>query len=285
MKIKKETGRSYLVIDLTDEETDEEAFSLRMLTENRIKGLLPMRIRSINDKRSLYADVTDLAPLAVFCKNRQLSGSELGKLFQAISSIIRRLPDYFIDPSGLSFAADSIYTDGNEFSFCYLPGKSALDDGNAAEELARELIVLIDNDDSDAVFLGYGFYRTARESGGSIALCISRVLDTEKNESDRDTAGDDDKGAEEDTGSAGYRDVAGEDDSFGEGQSKRSTPDVLQLMIFIILTLLGILLCYKRVMHISPFSFMLMMGSGDGIAGVVFIAAGLAGTGLTIAKS
>ena len=75
--IKQETGGSYLVTRLHYEQSEEEAFAIRMLSENKIRGLLPLEIRSFNGERNLYYEITGLQSLEAFCRIKPLSGKML----------------------------------------------------------------------------------------------------------------------------------------------------------------------------------------------------------------
>lgn len=294
IRYRKENDGCFLVMDIEDDMQKDE-LCLKMLTGNSIEGLLRPEIRSINDKRSLCYDVTDFASLSVYCKSRELSEGELKKLLSSLLSLIRRLPDYFLDPEGLSLCADRIYTDSSSYFFCYRPAGYPSDENDSAGDLAKELIGLIDDNDSGAVFLGYRFYKEVRESGMGLGACICKTLDGENTKG----CGDAQTGDEKDT----LKEMIPEspkrqtktdsevkaDESIPDEEGKNSQdkkhPDVVLVMIFATLFLLGVFLCYRRYTHITPFSMALFMSAGEGVTGVMFTVIGAAGAGLTFFKS
>ncbi len=290
--IKQETGGSYLVIQLEPEQSEEEAFALRMLCENRIRGLLPMQIRSFNGESNLYYEITGLQSLEAFCRIRPLSGKMLRVLMGDLYRLCRVLPEYVLKDDRITLTPDKIFTDTTGFSFCYaISDPKEQNSGKANEKLAfaGELLGLIDHEDEEAVLYGYRFYKAAGETRELLG-CVERTLG-EKSEEDEESSDYDLQMQKGETrlsgnssrkgGPASEEDAGIEQEKEGDQGSKNGR-DIGGAILFFALCLIGAALLVMRGMQIRPFVPELLLATREGIAGAAFLLTGVAGVFLSL---
>ncbi|MCR5282190.1 MAG: DUF6382 domain-containing protein [Lachnospiraceae bacterium] len=296
--IKQETGGSYLVEQLGSESLPEEAFAIRMLCENRIRGLLPMQIRSFNGERNLYYEITHLQSLEAFCRIRPLSGRMLRVLMGDLYGLCRTLPEYILKEDGITLSPDRIFTDTAGFYFCYAPSgpkATQAEMTNAKLAFAGELLGLLDHEDEEAVLYGYRFYKAAGESGGLLG-CLEKTLGEASGKDAESAPGEIDPLQNEAWGQGNRSDFklpadGKEKEKNEEGkngkereQGSDSGTDIGGAILFLVLCLIGTALLVMRGMQIRPFGLGLLLMAKEGIAGSAFLLAGLAGAFLSLKK-
>ena len=293
--IKQETGGSYLVTRLHYEQSEEEAFAIRMLSENKIRGLLPLEIRSFNGERNLYYEITGLQSLEAFCRIKPLSGKMLRVLMGDLYGLCRVLPDYILKEDGITLSPDKIFTDTTGFYFCYEIGEAKEGTGEKTDEklaFAGQLLALLDHEDEEAVLYGYRFYKAAGETK-ELLCCLEKTLG-EKNEEGSDSPPVEIRMQEEKGGEYGKRGIQGSPaDENGEemgkekksGQGSGGGRDIGGAILFFALCLIGIALLVIRGMQIQPCVPGLLLSTKEGIAGAAFLLAGLFGVFLSLKNS
>ena len=175
---KKDLNRNYLVFS-ESEEQELEPDGLQMLLQNKIKGVLRLEHRSVDNKSQYYYDVTGLMKLSEFCKGQKFCKKELESLLLGIADILERGIVYFLEMDGFLLKPEYIYVKtgvlrniGNarnrlkesDICLCYYPGKGE----DAAEQLNHFLEYLlnqVDYTDEKAVAQIYELYQRSCDEG------------------------------------------------------------------------------------------------------------------------
>ena len=71
---RRDLQNSYLVLKMKEE--TENRYPLRMITENKISGLLPCSFRRMNGDVLFYYDITSKISLAERCQCRKMTGED-----------------------------------------------------------------------------------------------------------------------------------------------------------------------------------------------------------------
>ncbi len=161
-EIRRESNHSWLVVW----ENDAAAgYAVRMITENRIPGLLPCSSRNLDDRLQLCYEITGLAPLKELFEERKLSARELLALLESLCLSLNSLEEYLLEADHLLLDPEVIYVnqDLSQISFCYVPAEEAsLQEAFSA--LTEYFLPRLDHREPEAVTLGYGIYRYAMET-------------------------------------------------------------------------------------------------------------------------
>ena len=137
-----------------------ESWSFRILSGNRIPGLLPCRPSKIDQETKLYYDISGRHSLQDIMKMNGLSSRLLEKLLAALCGICEALEEYLLAAEGLLLSPDCIFMDpdGESVGFCYYPGQA----GTFPDMLrgfSESLLPHLDQQDKTAVVMGYGLYQ------------------------------------------------------------------------------------------------------------------------------
>lgn len=175
----REMKRSYLTIETEDgEQRGEGAWEAGMLERNRIRGLLPMRVRYEEGREVFCYDITSRQPLERILENHAVTGEQVRSLFWQIYHALEELEKYLLESSGILLKPELIYAEPERFEigFCAVPGGR----GDFAAELSHFLQYLlkhVDHRDKDCVILAYGLYQESLKENYGIEDLVKIVSD------------------------------------------------------------------------------------------------------------
>ena len=140
------------------------SYALRMLSENRITGLLPFQEKRVDGETSLYFNITSRQSLARMMEYRSFKAKEIRQITSDLIITMTALERFLMDGDQLCLEPDMIYVDPDDLkaNFCFLPGSE-----NRFEEsfrkLARYILDHVDHTDGDAVVLAFALFRAGEK--------------------------------------------------------------------------------------------------------------------------
>ena len=144
-------------------------YAARMLSENRIDGLLAFQEKYMDGRRKYYYDITSHQPLKRLLEHQAANGSEILRLISDLVSALRQLERFFLDADQLCLEPDMIYVEPDSFQcvFCLIPETG----GNFEEDfrkLAQYLLDHADHDDETAVMTAFCVFKESRKENFGI---------------------------------------------------------------------------------------------------------------------
>lgn len=180
-KYYKDYGHNYLILKCGRE--DEEAgYRYRMLSLNKVDGLLNYSIRNINGSTCLYYDISSKISLENFCQSKKLSYDQVKDLFIQMDQICRSLSHYFLEEKELLLQPQYIYFDlaKQQYFGVYYPQMDT-EGENPYEALLNFLLEHIDTEDQELADKLYKFYEMAEDNLFSLADGAADFLDDNTN--------------------------------------------------------------------------------------------------------
>ena len=112
---------NYLVIE--KEDSGQNGYLIKMITENTIDGLIPCQERMINGESLLYYDITSRQSIQSILEAQPLQMRHLQKLFSGLRTISEVMEKYLLSPEDLLLLPEFVYMDmaTGEYSFIYYP--------------------------------------------------------------------------------------------------------------------------------------------------------------------
>lgn len=155
---------------------DKEAYPVRMLTENRIGGLLPCRTVSLDGELRFYYDISSRHALRTILESEPVTHDLLEQILSSLARVMERLSEYLLDPDGLLLDPAYLFwnPERSEIRFCWYPGKK-MQFREQAKILGGALLAQLDQADRAGVVLGYQFYQNC-ESGELTPASIRGLL-------------------------------------------------------------------------------------------------------------
>ena len=175
-----EPDKNYLVIQMEEE---EDNFAVAMLSENKLDGILCMEKKSFNGEFRFYYDITGKHSIKSRLRKHLMTGEELRILFREFYQVIGTLSSHFLNIHCLAIDTSYIYEEKGKLFFCYFPLGREMEEKEKLLTFAEQLLENIDQEDEDAVLLGYQFYKSAGEDNKTILQILEDVLLQETSDS------------------------------------------------------------------------------------------------------
>lgn len=188
----REMKRSCLVIETEEgEQRGQGIWEAGMLEENRIQGLLPMRVRYEEGREVYCYDITSRQPLGRILENHAITGKQVRTLFWQLYRLLEEMEQYLLDSGGLLLDPELIYTEPDRFEIglCAVPGGQK----DFAAELSHFLQYLlkhVDHRDRDCVVLAYGLYQESLKENYGMEDLVRIVADGGKEDRKESEPGD-----------------------------------------------------------------------------------------------
>lgn len=148
VKYHKDYRHNYLIIK-DNGNLSGNVYQRKMVTENRIQGLLVSYERYINGDILLYYEITSRQSLSSIYDGKSIGMKELSRFFVQLKVVNDMLQKYLLDGSSLFLLPEYIFQniETGEYSFLYYPG---LED-NCLSQLMDFFISRVDNEDMEAL--------------------------------------------------------------------------------------------------------------------------------------
>ncbi len=154
MKYKRDCNRNYMVIQAENEEN----YQLKMMCNNKIKGLLESHINTFNGNCDIFYDISSKQPLDRLYGTREMCYEDVSGVLFSLKILMEELQKYLLDSSNILFQPEFCYCNPeNKRVECALYPQE--NQGEGLKELAEFMIDRVNHSDSRAVELSYGFYK------------------------------------------------------------------------------------------------------------------------------
>lgn len=190
-EFKREMNRNYMV--LRPENEIGGSYALRMLSENRITGLLPFQEKRIDGETFLYFNITSRQSLSRMMEYRSFKAKEIRQITSDLIVTMTALERFLMDGDQLCLEPDMIYVDPDDLraNFCLFPGHGSQFE-ESFQKLARYILDHVDHTDGEAVVLAFALFRAGeKENLGvrDLERCLMAGEKAGKEENLRDNTG------------------------------------------------------------------------------------------------
>lgn len=148
VKYYKDYRHNYLIIK-DNGSLSQNVYQQRMITENKIKGLLPTSEKHVNGELFLYYEITSKQSLQSSFDGKDININHLKKIFIQLKVVNDTLQKYLLDGSCLVLSPQYIFqnVETEELFFLYYPDPEV----GTLTELMDFLIARVDDEDMEAV--------------------------------------------------------------------------------------------------------------------------------------
>ncbi len=164
IEYRRDLNHNYMIVKGTGPDVPDD-YETRVISANRIPGLLTCSMQYIDAEIWYSYDVTSLQKLTVFCESRKIGKSEIVKILSEILRILEGLEDYLLDFQHLVLMPSCVCIDFDtmELRLMYVPFY-LMDIRRSLRELTEYLIGCADHSDQGAIVLGYRFCHAVQEN-------------------------------------------------------------------------------------------------------------------------
>lgn len=148
----KDFRHNYVILKVLDFSID--MYQCKMITSNKIEGLLACQERHINGDMLLYYEITSKQSLANLYENSHIGCQQLRRFFMQLKMVWEGLSRYLLDERNLLLNPEYIYEDveTQELFFIYYPCET---EENYITSLLEFFANKVDGEDNEAVEITY----------------------------------------------------------------------------------------------------------------------------------
>ena len=156
-----------------------DMYTLRMISGNKIPGLLGFQEKWLDGTPMYYYDITSKQPLSRLAERRKITGPELRTLISDFILVLKQMERFLLDEQRICLNPECIYIDPETChgSFCLIPGYHS-DFSKSFFEFAQYVLDHVDHGDGEAVILAFSMFRESRKDNFGIED-IERCLGVE----------------------------------------------------------------------------------------------------------
>ena len=164
IEYRRDMNHNYMIVKEMGPDVPDD-YETRVISTNRIPGLLTCSMQYIDAEIWYSYDVTSLQKLTVFCESRKIGKSDITKILSEILRILDGLEDYLLDFQHLILTPSCVCMDFDtmEIRLMYVPFYRR-DIRRSLRELAEYLLGCADHSDQSAIVLGYRFCHEVQEN-------------------------------------------------------------------------------------------------------------------------
>ncbi len=158
----KDYRHNYMILTCGQKEY-AESYSCKLLSGNKVKGILKCSVRYVNGTTCLYYDISSCVPLSQLYQNKRMTYEQVRDLLEQVHGILTELNTYFMEETRLVLMPEFLYynlTD-NKYLGTFYPEYEAAD--NPYEPLMDFLLNQIDTEDQQLADRVYQIYEMSEE--------------------------------------------------------------------------------------------------------------------------
>ena len=194
----RELNEAYMILE-GEEECEE--YALRILQENRLKGVMSLGIREVDGKRDYWFAISDGKPLDRILEKRSLEYEEICHMIRSISKILGQMEEYLLNPEHLLLDPSFLYlgnrtlprgqghsyheTDFSKVMVCCHPAWSR-DFYEQMRILMQFFINKMDHRDAHGVEAAYQMFHVTEKEYFRMDELL-QIIDTAQNTADEET--------------------------------------------------------------------------------------------------
>ncbi|MBQ7447212.1 MAG: FHA domain-containing protein [Eubacterium sp.] len=146
-----------------------EPYKMQMLLNNKIPGLLDMKVISENGISEYWYDITGLQPLDFLTEKGKIGWEQLCMIIRGICDVKLTLEKYLLDADDLIYDSKRFFRDRKteKLLFCYVPGLKG-QQTNGMLSLLETILERLDHNDPRVVRAGYELYESCAEGEAGV---------------------------------------------------------------------------------------------------------------------
>jgi len=168
MMIRSETGKN-------------DGYTMRMISGNKIPGLLGVQEKWLDGVSMFYYDITSKQPLSRLAERRKMTGFEIRMLLSDLILVLRQMERFLLDEQRICLRPEYIYIEPETYhgNFCIIPGYCS-DFPKEFLDFAQYILDHADHSDGEAVILAFSVFRESRKENFGVED-IEKCLGKENN--------------------------------------------------------------------------------------------------------
>lgn len=169
---KRNLNNTYLIIE--DEMQYEEDYQIRMIKENHIHGLLPVRGRGVDGKSQYSYDISGKVSAKAMYEKAKLHKADITKLISDLMQTVKAVRNHLLDINCILLDTDYIFYEDGSFFYCYYPLNKA-DLCDEFHHLSEYFVSQVDYEEKEGVYMAYELHKATMEENYSLEKLVGRI--------------------------------------------------------------------------------------------------------------
>lgn len=185
---KKDGNKNIMIIK--DAEIDENDYKIQMVINNKIPGIVPINIESVNNRQEIHYEITSRTSMSNMLSGKKMTGKEIYCFIKEIKILSETLEEYLLDLGNIILDFEFIFFNRQtgKHEFCYIfYGEKGIHQN--IRELFDTMLQYIDYNDKEAVLIGYGIQQITIHDDftvGDIVNCAAEKIQEYKKQQEKE---------------------------------------------------------------------------------------------------
>lgn len=157
----------------------KEDYQMRMLTENKIGGILPVKGRGVNGNSFYDYDVSGKISVKAMHERSKINSDDIKKFLLQLRDTLARIENYLLNKDCIVLKPEYIFYENEKYYFCYYP----LAKTNFWKEfhvLTEYFVKQADYEDKECVRMTFLLHKETMEENYSLDKLIENCLREEE---------------------------------------------------------------------------------------------------------
>lgn len=170
---KKDLKQAYLILEHEEEEAED--YQIDMLRENKIKGLLQMSVKHIDNINHYHYDISGKRSLKITYEKTKLKYEDMKRLVNDLLETMKELQRYMLEGGRILLDPEYIFCEKEQFLFCYYPPND-LEIKSEFHKLTEFFVREVDYSDKEGIHMAYTLHKATMEENYSVSQIMEEVL-------------------------------------------------------------------------------------------------------------
>lgn len=169
---KRNLNHTYLILE--EDVRYEEDYQMRMIKENDIEGLLPVRGRGVDGRSQYSYDISGKVSARAMYEKAKLHKEDMLNLIHDLTQAVKDVRNHMLDINCILLDTDYIFYEDGKFYYCYYP----VSHGSLCDEfhkLSEYFVSQVDYEEKEGVYMAYELHKATMEENYSLAKVIGRI--------------------------------------------------------------------------------------------------------------
>lgn len=162
-------------------------YQLRMLRENEIEGLLPVKARDTGESTLYEYNVSQKTSIKKRYEKQKIGAEEMKEFLKQISNVLSRIKSYLLDVNCILLEPEYIFWERGKFSFCYYPGEHK-DVWKSFHILTEYFVQRADYQEITSMRASFMLHKETMEENYSLRRLVEEIEQIQKEQKEEETA-------------------------------------------------------------------------------------------------
>ena len=175
---KRDLNHSFLLLE-EKPMTSEEYFQMKMVTENRIEGLLPVTVHTFNGEKTLYYEISGKQNLLCIYEKKEMLVKDLERILKGIHRSLKEMEKYMLNADSLILEPEFVYlcAEDENIQLCLYPCEKR-NIRESIREFSEFILNRINHQEEKVVQLAYQFYRLTRDENFNYEQIMEELFES-----------------------------------------------------------------------------------------------------------